>query len=415
MKNAIGLVIVLALNLGCGAGPAQDSGVKVTQLTDRVYLLSTDQGEYTTNTIAFVGEDGILLVDTQAEDDAEALRLAVDAFGRGTPKYTINTHRHVEHVGGNAIFGEAPIVIAHALVPEKLKSGSYLFDEFPDATFPDITFCDSLSLYFNGELVRMVAVPGSHDDNEIMVHFTDSKVVHLSSLVNGFNFPSVDADGDVLRFPELVARAIELLPEDVIIVSGHNDTGTWQDLHTYHDMLVQTTDIVRAGLAEGKDLATLQAENVLEAWESYAGSYVSTDEWIEYLVAGLQPSDEPTRTVYEPLYYVWKDEGAEAALTRYLELRRDYPDEYRFDEFTLLVIGNKLLARDHVENAVKFLAASLEEYPDSPYSYYTAYKLGAAYKDLGDTEQARRYGERSLELNPEFAAASALLEELEEM
>ena len=112
MKNAIGLVIVLALNLGCGAGPAQDSGVKVTQLTDRVYLLSTDQGEYTTNTIAFVGEDGILLVDTQAEDDAEALRLAVDAFGRGTPKYTINTHRHVEHVGGNAIFGEAPIVSA---------------------------------------------------------------------------------------------------------------------------------------------------------------------------------------------------------------------------------------------------------------------------------------------------------------
>ncbi|UCC84670.1 MAG: MBL fold metallo-hydrolase [Gemmatimonadota bacterium] len=415
MKNAIGLVIVLALNLGCGAGPAQDSGVEVTQLTDRVYVLSTDQGEYTTNTIAFVGEDGILLVDTQAEDDAEALRLAVDAFGRGTPKYIINTHRHVEHVGGNAIFGEAPIVIAHALVPEKLKSGSYLFDEFPDATFPDMTFCDSLSLYFNGELVRIVAVPGSHDDNEIMVHFTESKVVHLSSLVNGFNFPSVDSDGDVLRFPELVARAIELLPEDVVIVSGHNDTGTWRDLHTYHDMLVQTTDIVRAGLAEGKDLATLQAENVLEAWKSYAGSYVSTDEWIEYLVGGLQPSDEPTKTVYEPLYYVWKDEGADAALARYLELRRDHPDEYKFDEFSLLVIGNKLLARDHVENAVKFLAASLEEYPDSPYSYYTAYKLGAAYKSLGDKEQARRYGERSLELNPEFAAARALLEELEEM
>jgi hypothetical protein len=89
MKNAIGLVIVLALNLGCGAGPAQDSGVKVTQLTDRVYLLSTDQGEYTTNTIAFVGEDGILLVDTQAEDDAEALRLAVDAFGL---RSTSSTH-----------------------------------------------------------------------------------------------------------------------------------------------------------------------------------------------------------------------------------------------------------------------------------------------------------------------------------
>lgn len=415
MNKAASVVMVLALNLGCGAALAQESRIDVSQLTDRVYLLSTDQGEYTTNTIAFVGEDGILLVDTQAEDDAEDLKAAVDAFGRGSPKYIINTHRHVEHIGGNEIFGDGPVVIAHTLVPAKLRSGSYLFEEFPEEVFPDITFCDSISLYFNGERIRILALAGSHDDNEIIVHFTESKVVHLSSLVNGFNFPSVDSDGDVLRFPELVARAIELLPEDVIIVSGHNDTGSWQDLHSYHDMLVQSTEIVRAGLAEGKDLATLQAENVLRAWESYAGSYVSTDEWIEQLVEGLQPSEEPDRTVYEPLYYVWKDRGADAALSRYFELRRDHPDEYRFEEFTLLVIGNKLLAKDHVEDAAKFLDASLEEYPDSQYSYYVAYELGVAYKRLGDNERARWYCEKSLELNPGFAAAVALLEELEKV
>ncbi len=413
MKNAASLAIVLALNLVCGAAWAQESRVEVSQLTDRLYLLSTDQGSYTTNTIASVGEDGILLVDTQSKDDAADLKQAVDAFGRGTPKYIINTHRHVEHVGGNAIFGEAPIVIAHALVPTKLRSGSYLWDEFPDETFPDITFTDSLTLYFNGERIRIFALPGSHDDNEIIVHFTESKVVHLSSLVNGFNFPSVDAAGDVLRFPELVARAIELVPEDVVIVSGHNDTGTWQDLHTYHDMLVQTTAIVRAGLAAGKDLAALQAENVLGEWESYAGSYVSLDEWIDYLVDGLQPAAVPTKTLYEPLYYVWKDDGADAALAHYFELRRDHPEEYKFDEVTLLVIGNKLLANDHLGDAVKFLDASLEEYPDSPYGYYTNYELGDVYYRLGDRERARRYCERSLELNPEFAAAIALLAEIE--
>lgn len=413
MKNTAGIVIALVLKLGCGVALAQDSHIEVSQLADRLYVLSTDQGSYTTNTIALVGEDGVLLVDTQSEDDAEELKRAVDAFGRGTPKYILNTHRHVEHVGGNAVFDGAPIVIAHALVPTKLRSGGYLFDEFPDETFPDITFADSLTLHFSGERIRILALPGSHDDNEIIVHFTESKVVHLSSLVNGFNFPSVDADGDVLRFPELVARATELLPEDVIIVSGHNDTGTWHDLHSYHDMLVQTTEIVRAGLAEGKDLAALQAENVLEEWESYAGSYVSVDEWIEYLVDGLHPGEEPKRTVYEPLYYVWKGRGSDAALAHYFELQRDHPDEYRFDEFTLLVIGNKLLAKDHIQDAVKFLDASLEEYPDSQSSYYTNYKLGEAYHRLGDREHARRYCERSLELNPEFAPAIALLEAVE--
>jgi glyoxylase-like metal-dependent hydrolase (beta-lactamase superfamily II) len=221
MKYPASTVIAVVVLLGGVGAAAQEGSITSTRLTEQLHLLSTDQGSYTTNTIAFVGSDGVLLVDTQSADDAAELKKAADAFGKGAPKYIINTHRHVEHVGGNAIFGDGPVVIAHDLVPRKLKSGSYIFDEFTEATFPDITFSDSLTLYFNGERIEMHAFPGSHDDNEIIVHFTESKVVHLSSLVNGFNFPSVDSDGDALKFAELVARAIELLPEDVVIVSGH--------------------------------------------------------------------------------------------------------------------------------------------------------------------------------------------------
>jgi glyoxylase-like metal-dependent hydrolase (beta-lactamase superfamily II) len=285
---------------------AQDTPkITVTKLTDQIYRLSTDQGDYTTNTLAFVGEDGVLLVDTQSEEDAEALKEVVDSFGKGTPKYIINTHRHVEHIGGNAIFGDTPVIIAHELLPTKLRSGSFLFNEYPPETFPDITVSDSLSLYFNGERIRIVAIPGSHDDNEIIVHFTGSKVVHLSSLVNGFNFPSIDSDGDALKFPDCVARALLLLPHDVTIVSGHNENGTWDDLSKYHDMLIKTIAIVKSGLDAGKDLATLQQERVLDEWKAYAGSYVSLDEWIEYLVEALQnqPSKDSKQSIYEPLYY----------------------------------------------------------------------------------------------------------------
>ena len=35
--------------------------IKVTSLTDKLYLLTTDQGSYTTNSLAFAGEDGLLL------------------------------------------------------------------------------------------------------------------------------------------------------------------------------------------------------------------------------------------------------------------------------------------------------------------------------------------------------------------
>jgi glyoxylase-like metal-dependent hydrolase (beta-lactamase superfamily II) len=392
----------------------EESNVEVSQLTERLYLLTTNQGAYTTHTIASVGDDGVLLVDTQAEGYAEELKQKVDAFGRGNPVYIINTHRHVEHLGGNAIFGETPIVIAHELVPKKLRSGSFLFEEYPDATLPDITLADSLSLYFNGERIRIIALAGSHDDNEIIVHFTESKVVHLSSLVNGFNFPSVDSDGDALKFAELVAKASELLPSDVTIVSGHNDTGTWEDLRTYHVMLVETAEVVRLSLAAGQDLETLQKDSVLKAWAHYAGSYVSTDEWIEYLVTALAPDDEPEKKdIYEPLYYAMKDGGAEAAVKRYFELKDD--DAYEITEFELLIIGDKLLKKGRIPEAIEFLSLNLQEYPSGKYAYYGHYDLALAYQKQGDKAAAIEHCEKALELNAEFQGAAQLLEELNEM
>ena len=388
--------------------------ITTTRLNDSLYLLTTDQGAYTTNTIASVGEDGVLLVDTQAETDAEALKKVVDGFGRGAPKIIINTHRHVEHVGGNAIFGEDPIVIAHDLVPTKLRSGSYLFNEFPRATFPDITFGDTMTLWFNGEKIVLTAMGGSHDDNEIIVHFTDSKVVHLSSLVNGFNFPSVDSDGDPLMFAPLVEKSIELLPGDVTIVSGHNRTGSVDDLRAYHEMLVATEKTVREGLAAGKDAETLKKEKALESWSAYAESYVSVDQWTETLAEAVVPGDEPKPSVMEPLYHEWKSKGAPAAVDLYFDLKEKQADEYSFQDLDLLIVGDKLLDKGHTESAIVFLERSLAEFPESEYAYYANYDLALAHRDLGDPVKALDYCKKAAEARPESKTIGSLLAELEE-
>jgi glyoxylase-like metal-dependent hydrolase (beta-lactamase superfamily II) len=394
---------------------AQDQPVfKVTQLTENIYQLISDQGSYTTNVIVSVGSDGILLVDTDHEENAEDLKKVIDSFGKGIPKYIINTHRHVEHVGGNAIFGKSPVIIAHDLVRSKLKSGSYLFYEFPEETMPDITLVDSLSLYFNGEKIRLIALAGSHDDNEIIIHFTGSKVVHLSSLINGLNFPSVDSDGDVLKFEETVSRAVELLPEDVTIVSGHNKNRTWQDLHAYRDMIIETTEIVRNGLAAGKDVATLQKEKVLAGYEAYAESYVSPDDWISYLANGIEKK-EPKKKIYEPIFYALKDKGVSAALDVYDDLKTNYSDEYIIEDAYLLNIGSILLTKERTEEAAEFLKLCVNEFPDGTYAYYTNYILSNAYKELGNKDLAIKHCQKAIDLKSDFESAIKLLEELKGM
>ena len=320
----------------------------------------------------------------------------------------------MEHVGGNAVFGQDPVIIGHELIRKKLRSGSYLFEEFPEISMPDIGITDSVHLYFNGEMIRIIPMCGSHDDNEVIVHFTGSKVVHLSSLVNGLNFPSVDADGDVLKFEEIVSKAIDLLPDDVIIVSGHNSNCTRADLYDYVDMLHRTTAIVRAGLEAGKTVEQMQEEKVLAGFEKYNHSYVSPEGWIGYLARGIK-KEPRKKTIYEPLYYAYKEDGIDAAIEKYKELKAEHPDEYNFDDVYLINIGGKLQVKQKYVESIKLLQLCLSEYPESKYLYYTHYLISESLKETGDIKKAISHCEKSLKAKSDFQAASRLLEELKKM
>jgi cyclase len=407
-------ILAAVLLTSCNLSAQEESPFTKVQLTDKIYQLSTDEGEYTTNVLVFTGDDGLLLVDTNHENYAEELKKEIESFGKGLPKYIINTHRHEEHVGGNAVFGPDPVVIGHDLIRTKLRSGGYLFDEYPEITMPDVGITDSVYLYFNGEKIRLIPMGGSHDDNEIIIHFTESKVVHLSSLVNGLNFPSVDADGDVLKFEETVSKAIELLPDDVTIVSGHNNNCTRADLYDYVDMIRKTTNIVKEGLAAGKTVEEMQEAKVLAGFEKYAQSYVSPETWINYLAHGIE-GEEAKKKIFEPLYYAFKEGGADSAIKKYHSLKSEHPDEYEFQEVELVVIGMKLNKKKKYTDTVKILELCLGEYPEGDYLYYTHYIMSKSLKELGQIENAIKHCEKSIEANAEFQGASQLLKELRKM
>jgi len=139
---------------------------------------------------------------------------------------------------------------------------------------------------------------------------------------------------------------------------------------------------------------------------------VSPNEWLEYLVKGIQNGKDHRPGPYVPIYHEWKNRGAAAAVALFRELKRDHADEYSFGESVLLQIGDKLYEKNRLPDAILFLKASLEEYPEGKYNYYIHYELADAHKQLGDKKLAMQYCEKSLELNPDFDAAKALLEEL---
>ena len=84
---------------------------------------------------------------------------------------------------------------------------------------------------------------------EAFERYFDGSDVGLTQNGEDIDAISVDADGDVFAFARLVQRAIDVLPHDVTIVSGHGNVGKWADLDGFIDMLRGTEAWVRERLA----------------------------------------------------------------------------------------------------------------------------------------------------------------------
>jgi glyoxylase-like metal-dependent hydrolase (beta-lactamase superfamily II) len=409
-------LILSGMLAACGVFAQNQPVFDVIKLGDHIYELRTDGGGFMVKVVASVGEDGILVVDTGQKRTAIALCEALAKLGNGTPRIIINTHSHREHTEGNLTLGKGAIIIAHANARARLQSGLFLFDEFSADSLPQVTFTDALSLFFNGEEIKLSAFPGAHDNSDIVVWFTRSRIACVGALSNGHHFPSVDgATGDICKYAETVERAIAALPEDVRIIPGHGEDGTMAEWRLFQDMLAKTADRVRQELAQGKDLAALQKEDVLKDWQSFEGSYTDRNDWLESLVAGFQNGDAagPKKTrPFEPLYHAFKAGGFAAASQIYRELKAHQADAYIFDDLTLSRIADKVYESNNYPAAIAFAELCLSEFPKSELKWRCHNVLGFAHEKLGHKDLARQNLELSLQLNPRDSDAAEMLKKL---
>ena len=106
-----------------------------------------------------------------------------------------------------------------------------------------------------------------------------------------------------------------------------------------------------------------------------------------------------------------EEEGVDAALERYGELRSRYFGRaaYDFGERPLVSVAEALLERGEADAAVRVLEKNLEFLPESAQS---TFGLARIFEQQGDTAQAVQYYERTLELAPSNQRARQRLEAL---
>lgn len=259
--------------------------IKVSKVNGNVYMLEGSGG----NIGVSVGADGILIVDDQFAPLADKIKAALKTLGEGKLKFVLNTHWHGDHTGGNAVFSPDAPIIAHDNVRKRLATDqkSEFFKRTtpasPKEALPVITFDHSVTVHFNGEEIRAIHFPQGHTDGDSVIFFTASNVVHMGDDFFAGRFPFVDLEsgGNVDGLIKNIGEVISKLPADVKLIPGHGPISTLNDLKTYHQMLIQTTDIVRKKMTAGKTLEQIKSEGLPEEWKTWGSGFIKTDIWIE--------------------------------------------------------------------------------------------------------------------------------------
>lgn len=272
------VTVLLALML-CSVAHAQDK-VQVTslELAKHLYMIKGAGG----NIAAVVGPEGALVVDSQYEHMAPQIKAELESKQAGVQiKTLVNTHFHGDHVNGNAALASGAQIVAHTNVLTRLKADS----KFPVAGLPTETFIGEKALSLNGVNLKLVTMPVSHTDGDLVVWFKEANVLHMGDLFFADRFPFIDlkSGGSVAGYIRNVKLLLSQIDDKTRLIPGHGDLMDKAGLQRFLTMMEQTLAEVNALKAQGKTEDQIVAQGLSAQWKSWSWNFITEERWIRTL------------------------------------------------------------------------------------------------------------------------------------
>jgi glyoxylase-like metal-dependent hydrolase (beta-lactamase superfamily II) len=270
------------------------------------------------NAAVQIGDEGVLVVDTLREADAEAMVAEIRTLAGNKPiRWVINTHAHADHTGGNLRVAEAgeSIIAGNFVGQAGAESANYaqiiahenvelhlgkVQPPVPVHAMPtDTFFVNEFEIFFNGEAVQLIHVPGSHTDGDVMVFFRKSDVLVAGDMLVTTAFPMVSREpqGSYTGLIAALNRIIDItVPAEkqeggTYVIPGHGRLTDEADVVEIRDMATIIRDRVQDAVKKGMTLAQVKAAGLVRDYEGRYGATQgiwSTDAFVEavYRAAG---------------------------------------------------------------------------------------------------------------------------------
>jgi glyoxylase-like metal-dependent hydrolase (beta-lactamase superfamily II) len=194
----------------------------------------------------------------------------------------INTHHHVDHTMGNALFPEATILSHANSRSEQQRVGKgvleWLRPNIPDLVaetdplpvrLPDLTYQGEMSLSFEDRAIQLLHLGPAHTIGDTLVALPDDRLLFAGDIAFFYVTP-LGLEGHIGNWTS-VCDAVDAMPIERI-VPGHGPVAGKPELRETREYLSLTHTQARAAFDAGHDVRAAVASIDLGAYASWPES-----------------------------------------------------------------------------------------------------------------------------------------------